>query len=180
MPPTLYGGGRRAWHRPDRCDCGKIPYRDEAAALAAAELRREEFDTPFRAYKCSGTTRWHLATRGFRPEALKSRPRILAWHLSIRRVISWDGLLREFGLDPSESARSKVAKRLFKTLQVFAELGLVNLNDPRPPYITAVDYDGLFRVMTVGLQEYADSRGISVTKPIRDAEQVEQDPLGES
>jgi hypothetical protein len=30
---------------------------------AAAELRREEFDTPFRAYKCPGTTRWHLATR---------------------------------------------------------------------------------------------------------------------
>jgi hypothetical protein len=172
MPPTLYGGG---WHRPNRCDCGKIPYRDESAALAAAELRREEFDIPFRAYKCPGTTRCHLATRGFRPEALKSRPRILAWHLSARRVISWDGLLREFGLDPSESGRSKLAKSLFKTLQVFADLGLVNLNDPRPRYITAVDYDGLRRVMTVGLQEYAESRGVSVRKPTRKAGQVEAD-----
>jgi hypothetical protein len=166
--PRLYGGGRSAWQRPNKCDCGKIPYRDEAAALAAAELRREEFDTPFRAYKCPGTTRWHLATRGFRPEALKSRPRVLAWHLSARRVVSWDGLLREFGLDSPEGRRSKVGKSLFRTLRVFTELGLVNLDDPRPPYITAVDYDGLLRVMTVGLQEYAESRGVTVTKPTRE------------
>ena len=38
--------------------------------------------------------------------------------------------LREFGLDPAESKRSKLAKSLFKTLRVFAELGLVKLDDP--------------------------------------------------
>ena len=80
-----------------------------------------------------------------------------------------DGPLREFGLDPAESGRSKVAKSLFKALRVFAELGPVSLDEPRPPYVTAVDYDGLLRVMTVGLQEYAESRGVRVTKPTPDA-----------
>jgi hypothetical protein len=58
-------------------------------------------------------------------------------------------------------------------LRVLADLGLVRLDDPRRSYVTAVDLDGLRRVMQVGLQEYAESRGISVTKPTRDAGQVE-------
>jgi hypothetical protein len=162
MPPQIYDG---SWRRPNKCGCHKVAYRDEAAALAAAELHGAEFDTQFRAYKCPGTTRWHLATRGFHPRALKSRPRILAWHISARGVISQEGLMHEVGLDPSANRASKAANRFFKTLKIFAELGLVKLDDPRPPYIKATDYDGLSRVMAVGLQEYAESRGVSITKP---------------
>jgi len=50
-------------------------------------------------------------------------------------------------------------------LWVFVELGLVRMDDPRPPYIAAADDAGLLRVMQVGLQEYAESRGVSVTGP---------------
>ena len=31
MPPKIYGGGRHGWHRPARCDCDKIPYRNVRA-----------------------------------------------------------------------------------------------------------------------------------------------------
>jgi hypothetical protein len=167
MPPKLYGGGRRGFPRPNRCDCGKIPYRDEAAALAAADTRSEDAGVPLHVYKCPGSSRWHLASRGFSPESLKTRPRILAWHLSVRRVITWDALMREFGFHPAE--RTNASRKLALTLRVFADLGLVNMDDPRPPYVTAVDFDGLLRVMQVGLQEYAESRGQSVTRQPREA-----------
>ncbi len=49
-------------------------------------------------------------------------------------------------------------------LRAFADLGLVCLDDPRRSYVTAVDFDGLRRVMQIGLQEYAEARGLSVTK----------------
>jgi hypothetical protein len=44
---------RRTRRRPDICRCGKIPYPDEASALAAAERRSEHWDNiPIRVYKC--------------------------------------------------------------------------------------------------------------------------------
>ena len=72
-----------------------------------------------------------------------------------------DGLLREMGLpitytDPA-SAR---ASRVRKIVSIFAELGLVELDDRHPPYITAKDYDGLTRVMAVGLEDYAREHGL--------------------
>lgn len=54
MTAKLYGGGRRAWRHPDKCDCGKIPYRDEAATLAAAGRGRSD--------NAVGFARW-LSTR---------------------------------------------------------------------------------------------------------------------
>lgn len=160
----LYGRDN-GWQRPDRCGCGKIPYPDEASALAAAEVRKETFSVPFRAYRCPGTARWHLATRGFHPRALKSRPRIIAWHLTARRVMGFDGLLRELGLPSgftSEKGAARKAAKVREIVRIFADLGLVEVDDRRPPYISAVDYDGLHRVMAAGLEDYAASRGVSL------------------
>jgi hypothetical protein len=165
VPPNLYGGGKHPWRRPARCDCDKIPYRDEAAALAAADKRGENAGIPLRVYKCPGSTSWHLTSRGFHPRSLKSRPRIIAWHLSVRRVISLDGLYRELGLNPAFGEDGRQKSRTGKVLRAFADLGLVRLDDPRRSYVTAVDFDGLRRVMQIGLQEYAEAHGLSVTKP---------------
>lgn len=158
--PALY---TNKWTRPAKCDCAKVPYRNETAALAAADRQRERFDVPFRAYKCPGTSRWHLSTRGFRPEALKSRPRILAWHLTARQVITRDALLRECGLDPTDPGSNPAAKAR-TALRIFAQLGLVSLDDPRRGYIRATDYEGLRRVMMVGLDEYAASHGMRIRR----------------
>jgi hypothetical protein len=156
----LYGGN---WDPPRRCGCKKLSYPDEAVALAAAQRSAEVFDTAFRVYKCPGHNCWHLATRGFHPRALKSNARILAWHISARGVISRDWLLGELGLSSQDSKRSSRGKRLFRILQVFADLGLIRLDDPRPAYVKASDYDGLRRVMEIGLEEYVRVRGIDVT-----------------
>jgi hypothetical protein len=165
MPPTVYGGGRRDWRRPNRCECDKIPYRDEAAALAAAEGRGADADIPLTAYKCPGSTSWHLTGRGFHPRSLKTRPRIMAWHLSARRVMSLDGLYRELGVDPARGEDHRQRSRVSKVLRAFADLGLVRLDDPHRSYITAVDFDGLHRVTQVGLEEYAAAHGMVVTQP---------------
>lgn len=165
MPSTLYGGGRRGWRRPSKCECDKIPYRDEAAALAAADSRGADAGIPLTVYKCPGSTSWHLTGRGFHPRSLKTRPRIVAWHLSARRVMSLDGLYSELGVDPVLMEDHRQRSRVSKVLRAFADLGLVRLHDPRRGYVTAVDFDGLCRVMQVGLQEYAEAHGMSVTKP---------------
>ena len=167
MPPKIYGGGRHGWHRPARCDCDKIPYRGEEEALAAAAKRGEDAGIPLTVYKCPGSSSWHLTGRGFRPEALKTRPRIMAWHLTVRRVISLDGLYGELGLDPVPGEDRSQKAKAFRVLAAFADLGLVRLDDPRRSYVTAADDAGLRRVMQAGLQEYADSRGLSVTRPAR-------------
>jgi hypothetical protein len=169
MTAKVYGGGRRGWHRPSRCECDKIPYRDEAAALLAAAHRGEDAGIPLSVYKCPGSSSWHLTSRGFRPQALKTRPRVLAWHLSVRRVITWPELLREFGLDPDE--RTNASQKLSKALSAFTDLGLaVRWPGPRGAWVVeAADLDGLRRVMQVGLQEYAESRGTSVSRRRPDA-----------
>lgn len=169
MPPALYGGGRRGWRRPDKCDCGKIPYRDEAAARAAADRRGKEVGVELTVYQCPGSSRWHKTGRGFHPRALKTRPRIIAWQLSARRVMSRDGLYRELGVNPAAGEDRTVKSAIGKVLRAFADLGLVCLDDPHRGYVTAIDFDGLRRVMQVGLQEYAEARGMSVTRPPRAA-----------
>lgn len=155
MPPKLYGSG---WRRPDHCDCGKIPYRDEAAALAAAGQRGEESGVSLTVYKCPGSARWHKTGRGFHPRSLRTRPRIIAWHVSALGVISYAGLYQALGLSPDPDQDRAVKSKVRKVLHAFADLGLVVRDEPRPRYVTAVDRAGLLRVMQVGLEEYADSR----------------------
>jgi hypothetical protein len=162
MPPTVYG---RGWRRPNRCECDKIPYRDEAAALAAAEGRGADAGIPLTVYKCPGSTSWHLTGRGFHPRSLKTRPRIMAWYLSARRVMSFDGLCRQLGVDPACAEGHRQRSSVSKVLRTFADLSLVRLDDPHRSYVTAVDFDGLRRVMQVGLQEYAEAHGMSVIRP---------------
>jgi hypothetical protein len=157
----LYGGN---WDAPRTCGCRKVSYPDEGAALAAAERSAELFDIAFRAYKCPGHNCWHLATRGFHPRALKSQARVLAWHISARGVIARDWLFGQFGLHDEAARRLPKGKRLCQILDVFASLGLVRLDDPRHGYVRAVGYDGLRRVMEVGLQQYAHERGLDLTR----------------
>lgn len=154
----------RNYRRARRCDCAKVPYRDEGAALAAADRLGAEFDTAFRAYMCPGTQVWHLATRGFHPRALKSDARVMAWHVSARGAVDRQWLLEQFGVGPDARAQpgaeNNKARKLAKILRTFAELGLVELDVPRPGYVTVLDRAGLQRVMAVGLQEYeASGRG---------------------
>ena len=165
MPPTVYSGGGRAWRRPSRCECDKIRYRDEAAALAAAEGRGADAGILLTVYTCPGSTSWHLTGRGFHPRSLKTRPRIIAWYLSARRVASLDGRYRELGVNPAGGEDQRLKSSVSRVLRAFADLGLVRLDDPHKWYVTAVDFDGLRRVMQVGLQEYAEAHGMSVTKP---------------
>ncbi len=74
MPPKLYGGGKHPWRRPARCDCDKIPYRDETAALAAADKRGEDAGIPLRVYKCPGSTSWHLGQQRVPPAVAEVAP----------------------------------------------------------------------------------------------------------
>jgi hypothetical protein len=154
---------RSAWHRPGTCNCGKIPYPDEAAALRSAERAAGDLNTDFQVYKCPGHSSWHKRTRGFHPRALKSRARILAWHLDARRVVDRDWLLEAFEIPPGCAWASQQGRKLAKTIGAFAKLGLISVDDPRPSYITVTDEAGLRRVMAVGLEEYAESRGIDIT-----------------
>lgn len=150
------------WRRPNRCECRKIPYRDETAALAAAASRCEDAGVPLHVYRCPGSRSWHLTSRGFRPESLKSRARIVAWHISVCRTLTWAGLLRKLGLDPDADQDRTPIRKVKYALAAFTELGLIARSDTRPPYITAADANGLLRVMAVGLEEYAAQRGFSL------------------
>lgn len=147
---------------PKRCGCGKIPYDSEAAVEAAIGRRGAdpEFEeVVLRAYKCPGTDVWHMASRGFRPDALKSRNRIVAWYLS-QGVRNRGGLLWELGLRTEEQQASRQAERVGTILGGFARLGLIAQDSPRRGYYEVVDRDGLYRVMQIGLAEYAAGRGL--------------------
>lgn len=161
----LYRGRRRRWTPPTRCDCGtgKIRYRNETQALAAAEAGSWDLGVPFRVYKCPGSSSWHKTTSGFRPEALRSRPRIMAWHLSARGAMTQDALIAGLGIEQFTDDRGQRRKygNAITTIRVFAALGLVILDDPRPGYVSVASREGLRRVMMTGLEEYVRSAGIS-------------------
>jgi hypothetical protein len=92
---------------------------------------------------------------------------MMAWYIDARRSITWSGLLNELRLqEPFVDRRASPAvKKVRKTLRVFAELGLVVVDDvQRPVRIAAADRMGLARVMAVGLEEYAASRGVSLRR----------------
>lgn len=161
----VYDG--RNFRRPRQCDCGKVRYRDEGAALAAAERRGAESGSGLRAYRCPGTSAWHLTARGFRPSSLKSDARILAWHVHVSRVTTRQQLRAKFGIKGDQDSwtapeRNK-AKKLSAILGELAALGLAQLGERGT--VTAADDAGLLRVMAVGLQEYAASRRASPVPP---------------
>jgi hypothetical protein len=156
---------RQGRWQPPRCDCGrgKVRYRNEVQALAAAEAGSQELGVPFTVYKCPGSSSWHKATRGFTPESLRSRPRIMAWHLTLRGAMTPDDILAALDLPPWSDVRSirrKIAS-IRTILEVFEALGLVAADDPHPPYVSVADREGLTRVMMTGLDEYVSSLGIS-------------------
>lgn len=155
---------RRGRWRPGKCDCAKNFYWDEARALAAADRLGEIYDSDFRAYKCPGAAVWHLRTRGFTPESLRSRPRVTAWHLAARGATTPDTILDLMGLPAWSSDRSERRKiaSVRTTLEIFAALGLITADDPRPPYVSVASREGLTRVMMTGLDEYVRSLGIVV------------------
>ena len=71
------------------------------------------------------------------------------------------------GLEYGENRSQK--RSVASTPGAFADLGLVTLDDPHRTYGTAADFDGLRRVMQVGLQEYAEAHGHSVTRQPKQA-----------
>lgn len=143
---------------PGTCDCGKRCFGTEADALGAASRSARAYGKAFRAYKCPGHHVWHVtSSRGFRPRALTSRARILAWHLGTRRVTTRASLYRKLNLDPD----SREAQKVRSVIREFARLGLVDRDVPERGWltVTADGHDGLVRITQVGLEEYARSRG---------------------
>jgi hypothetical protein len=142
--------------RPWRCGCNKIRYQAEEEARAVAERHPEIYGTDFHLYKCPGARPWHIATRGFHPRALKSRGRILAYHISARRIVDVNWVIEhELGLTPN-SPPWRSAHRLVGD---FAAWGLVRpVERPGTRTVEAADEDGLLRVIQIGWEQYRADR----------------------
>jgi hypothetical protein len=138
--------------RPWRCGCAKIRYQTEEDARAAAERHPDVYGSGFHLYKCPGARPWHIATRGFHPRALKSRGRILAYHMSARRVVDVNWVIEhELGLSPNTPGW-RTAHRL---VDDYVTWGLVRaVERPGTRTVEAADEDGLFRVIQIGWEQY--------------------------
>jgi len=146
--------------RPWRCSCSKIRYRSEEEARAVAERHPDVYGTGFHLYKCPGARPWHIATRGFHPRALRSRGRILAYHMSARRVIDVNWVIEhELRLAPNSPAW-RSAHRL---VDDYVASGLVRPVDrPGTRTVEVTDEDGLFRIIQIGWDQYrADHHRLS-------------------
>lgn len=143
------------YRKPYRCGCDKIRYRAEVDALATITRHPDRYDGG-RAYKCPGHSCWHIATRGFKPSALQSQGRIVAWHAMQRGTVDYVDLARrEFGMSDGDitgrvSRWSKYRTRIGQLQRV----GLVAVDAPRSGYLIALDKEGLWRVCQIGLSEY--------------------------
>lgn len=158
MNSRLPGYGRR-YTMPRTCDCPKSKYRTEQQALRSADRAAADLGIPFSVYKCPGHQVWHKATRGFSVNSLKTRPRILAWHITRRpggAGIKW--LYAQLGFETREERASSKGRTVGRALTAFARLDLIRFDDPQPGFVRAVDPEDLQRVMQVGLSEYARDR----------------------
>jgi len=158
MPPLIrrYFNGRRLTDPNSRCRCGKLSWSSEPAATAALKLAQGNGHYPdaARVYKCPAISRWHIATRGFHPSALKSRARIIAWHLCERGLIDLSAIaMREFRMTKWISN-----KRFSEDIEVIVNAELACWDASHPGYLAAVDKPGLFRVCEIGLREYLIER----------------------
>jgi hypothetical protein len=141
-----------AFVRPWRCGCGKIRYRTEEEARAAADRHPEVYGTGFRVYKCPGARPWHIATRGFHPRALKSRGRIIAYHVSARKIVDTNWIVEDKLRLTPYTPGWRAAHRI---IDDFVAWGLVRqLDRPGTRTVEAADEDGLLRVIEVGCDEY--------------------------
>ncbi|MGK5684095.1 hypothetical protein [Actinoplanes sp. URMC 104] len=123
------------------CSCGKKRYRDESSALAAADEDAAAYGESVTVYRCPGGLAWHLTTRGFTPEALRSTGRRLAYALLSSNEVDLDGF------DPRRR------RRALECAAQMSGLGLVLAADG---VVRAVDRAGLARVVQVGLDAYAE------------------------
>lgn len=158
-----------AYVRPWRCGCDKIRYRTEQDARAAADRHPELYGTTFRVYKCPSAQPWHIATRGFHPRALKSRARILAYHISVRKIVDTNWIIeREFSLVPHSSGWRK-AHRLVGD---FVAHGLIVVVErPGTRTVEVADEPGLRRVIEIGWDGYRADHPLpdrSRTEPLAD------------
>jgi hypothetical protein len=149
-------------HTPSpKCGCkNKTQYPSEAVALTVAARRAELARLPISVYLCPGTSCWHLTSRGFRPASLKSRARILAWHIDRRRALRRDDLLSIVDLRTGGSWEASQGKKLNEILGKFRKLGLVTggYRTIGDPVIRVADHHGLVRVMKVGLDQFEMER----------------------
>ena len=138
------------------CSCGKKRYRDEESTLAAAAADTGTYGEPVTVYRCPGGTAWHLTTRGFTPEALRSAGRRLAYALLERDEVD----PREVLARPDERRE----RRLRQCAEQMAGLGLV-----RPGTggrLCAADRAGLARVVQVGLDAYCEEQPFRPPEPL--------------
>lgn len=158
MPPEVrrFFAHRRTTDPYGGCECDKQSWRSEQLAIAArtSACHRGHYPDTARVYKCPATSRWHIATRGFHPDVLKSRNRIVAWHLWSRGLIDLAEITRrEFGM-----TSWKDNKRFKGEIAVMNNATLTCWDRDRPGYLAAVDKPGLFRVCEIGLREYLIER----------------------
>lgn len=147
-----------AYVRPWRCGCDKIRYPDEAAATRVAEADPDRYGPHFSVYRCPGATCWHITTRGFHPRSLRTRNRIAAYYLSRHQAIARWQLVNEMHIDTASGQR-----KLGEILAAFERAGLIQ--EAGPDVWTAVDRDGLRRIVSVGWDYYQQERAPVVVEP---------------
>ncbi|MEU4690054.1 hypothetical protein [Actinoplanes sp. NPDC023714] len=129
------------------CRCGKKRYRDEASALAAAAGDREAHGGVVTVYRCPGGLAWHLTTRGFVPEALRTVGRRLAHELLTREDVDLDALFDE-----------RRRRRAQRCVAEMAAIGLVRVEESG---LVVLDREGLARVVQIGLDACRQERAVT-------------------
>jgi hypothetical protein len=151
--------------QPYTCGCSKDRYEDEDHARAALAAAADHYGPDARVYKCSGYRAWHIATRGFGLEAMKTHGRTLSWYLLRYGYVDFLRVGEEhFALGEADRrsypgcAPTKGWVRYFTdSVERLVTLGLAAYN-PCGGVLVAVDYAGLLRVCEVGLRLYAAER----------------------
>ena len=127
------------------CSCGKKRYRDEPSALVAAAADGAAYGATVTVYRCPGGTAWHLTSRGFTPEALRSAGRRLAY-----------ALLADDEIEPLAVLTRPDERRERRVRQCAEQMIALGLARPGPNgSLRAEDRAGLLRVVQVGLDAYA-------------------------
>jgi len=144
-----------AYVRPWRCRCDKIRYQDEAAATRVAQSDPDRYGPHFSVYRCPGATCWHITTRGFHPRSLRTRNRIAAYYLARHQAVARWQLVEEMSIDTPSGQR-----KLGEIIAAFERAGLIRAVSH--DVWTAVDRDGLRRIVSVGWDYYQQERAPAV------------------
>ncbi len=142
-----------------QCDCGKVRYRTEQDAQKAANRDHNTHGGVITTYRCPGGLAWHVTSKGFLPESLRTIGRRLAYELLMHDQVDLDDFRRRvLRLSPDDRAWRRVrqyAKEMTAAgLAAEAETG----EGRKSGLFSPVDRDGLKRVVQVGLDTYLAER----------------------